>query len=830
MGEVWLAEDQALGRTLALKFVATALVDDEGLKADLRNETRIGLRLSHPSIVRIYDFLCDENFAAIAMEYVEGRTLSSLRVAQSEGVFEFDQILPWLSAICAAMKYAHEEVAIIHRDLKPSNVMVTPDNRVKIMDFGLSHSVNEAMARLTLSRNPAGTLVYMSPQQAMGQRPQVSDDIYSMGAMIFELLTGRPPFHSGDIFVQLRNLVPLSMTERRKEMRVLGEPIPQHVEKVVAACLSKDPAQRPSSMHELLALLTQSAEMVSRQLRPTELPHLAPPSLAPRSLNLWQRLWLRVKRAFARIPRAEEAKRGARDGGQTGNVTPSLPGHDDATQVVRRSVTVVGDSSRRSRTGAAAPETAPTETAGGHLDDHPTLIQFPSLQWTAPEPPPAPEPPKVGRFEADEITLSPYASIRRFPSYPLLVETDGRAREVDHPEGATKAPPSAPAEQPTIEPFRTDFPSRDERKALAAFEEAFAHLQQGELEAAAEAYKRASDSGHHIAERQLAWLRESSPNWPPPNQAETERLLESITIAHGQCLFDEARNHERGVGRKQDLTGALRLYRQAAELNHPDAVTRLGLLHLHGRGVERDPGTAAAFFSRAAEQRHGPALLQLGRLYEKGLGTQRNWTKACACFEHAAALGEELAADKLDHLRDRMAAPGKEPLRKPGHHTVPIPPPSVPDEPPIVSVAENHIFMSYCRKDAKVVHDISDLLKQKGFSIWVDVADAEGVGGIPAADSWPDAIVQQIRRSRLLVCMVSSYSVQSPNVQNEVGLARQYDVKIVPAFLEELKPENLPDFFQYHFARIQYLPLQRHLVQVQADRLSRVLERLLKAR
>jgi parallel beta-helix repeat protein len=151
---------------------------------------------------------------------------------------------------------------MVHRDLKPANCMLDKDGQVKLADFGIACRISESFSRLSrgAASAGAGTLVYMSPQQLMGFPPKVTDDVYSLGATIYELLTGKPPFHSGSIERQIESMVPPAMTERRKELEVESvAPIPEAWEKVVAACLEKEPDKRPQTVGELLQKMTGRA-------------------------------------------------------------------------------------------------------------------------------------------------------------------------------------------------------------------------------------------------------------------------------------------------------------------------------------------------------------------------------------------------------------------------------------------------------------------------------------------------------------------------------------------------------------------------------------------
>ena len=266
MGVVWLAQDERLEREVALKFLPESVNGNPGAVDDLKRETRRCLDLTHPNIIRIYDFIHEGQTAAISMEYIDGKTLAALRVEKEQRVFEVEELRKWVPQICRALHYAHEEVEIVHRDLKPANLMVTSRGQIKIADFGIARSVSDSLSHVTMSTASSGTLAYMSPQQLNGEMASVTDDIYALGATLYELLTGKPPFYSGDIPYQARALAPLSMAERRREFGITGQAIPPEWEAGVAACLAKAADQRPRSMNALAERL--SAGTPSRRMVP----------------------------------------------------------------------------------------------------------------------------------------------------------------------------------------------------------------------------------------------------------------------------------------------------------------------------------------------------------------------------------------------------------------------------------------------------------------------------------------------------------------------------------------------------------------------------------
>jgi|GEM_PF-2436017 len=259
MGVVVLAHDHALDIPVAVKLVPDLVVKDTEAVADLRKEVLRGMALNHDGVVRTHHFEKDETGAGIVMEFIEGDTLTDLKQRQSHGCFDPEQIFPWLEQLCAVLDYAHREKRVIHRDLKPRNIMLSRQGRVKVADFGIAAVISDSMSRHSMEGKVSGTLSYMSPQQAEGRRPSHLDDIHALGATIYELLTGKPPFFRGNpasVFQQILAVVPPGLAERREELDVVGRTdIPLEWEESIAACLAKDPANRPQSAGELLSRL-----------------------------------------------------------------------------------------------------------------------------------------------------------------------------------------------------------------------------------------------------------------------------------------------------------------------------------------------------------------------------------------------------------------------------------------------------------------------------------------------------------------------------------------------------------------------------------------------
>jgi serine/threonine protein kinase len=256
MGVVWRAHDEQLECEVALKFLPEMVAFDEQAVAELKRETRKTRELRHHHIVQVYDFVTDKRSACISMEWVDGPTLSAIKARKESGCMEVDEITEWVKQLCEALSYAHERAKIVHRDLKPANLMINGRSELKVTDFGIARSVSDSVSMLTMTRGTSGTLVYMSPQQLDGERTSHLDDIYSLGATLYELLTSKPPFHSGGIEHQIHEKTVPSVARRREELNVVGgQVLPPQWETTIAACLAKDPTQRPQSAAEIGARL-----------------------------------------------------------------------------------------------------------------------------------------------------------------------------------------------------------------------------------------------------------------------------------------------------------------------------------------------------------------------------------------------------------------------------------------------------------------------------------------------------------------------------------------------------------------------------------------------
>ncbi|MBL9172444.1 MAG: protein kinase [Verrucomicrobiales bacterium] len=272
MGVVWLATDTQLREEVALKFLPPEIRGDSVALDSVRHEAARSRQLSHPNIVRIHDLHGDDDGTLLlSMEFVDGKNLNDLRLEQPGRRFAWTTLAPWVKQLCDALDYAHGE-RLIHRDLKPANLMVDVRGRLKLADFGIAATAADSMSRVSLRQPTSGTLMYMSPQQLDGRSPRATDDIYSLGTTLYDLLTGRPPFQSGDIPFQIRQLPPEPIQDRLAELGIQDD-VPPAVAALVMSCLAKDPDQRPQHVRavaEWLGLSGGTESHPAREIPPRE--------------------------------------------------------------------------------------------------------------------------------------------------------------------------------------------------------------------------------------------------------------------------------------------------------------------------------------------------------------------------------------------------------------------------------------------------------------------------------------------------------------------------------------------------------------------------------
>jgi formylglycine-generating enzyme required for sulfatase activity len=245
---VWLAHDEELNKDIVLHFVPDSVAADTRAMSELKQEAKRNRQLIHPRIVRVHDLVEDERWAAISMDHVQGETLASLQQKRPGKAFNPSDLATGVAELCQTIEDAHR-IELFHRDLTPDNIVATA-NGIVVQKFGLSRVILDSLARSGQPIANSRDLTYISPQQLDGERASRADDIYSLGATVYDLLTGAPPFSQGDLIPQIRKTIPPLVSERRAAQNIAGEPVPKAWDDAIAACLSKNPEERPKSATE----------------------------------------------------------------------------------------------------------------------------------------------------------------------------------------------------------------------------------------------------------------------------------------------------------------------------------------------------------------------------------------------------------------------------------------------------------------------------------------------------------------------------------------------------------------------------------------------------
>jgi serine/threonine-protein kinase len=290
MATVWRAMDEQLGREVAVKILRPQFGADPGFAARFRNEARAAGALSHPNVVQVYDFGTDVDSGDqyIVMQLVEGEDLAS--VLRERGPLDVEEAVAVGASVADALGAAHQH-GLIHRDVKPGNILLTPGGRTLVTDFGISRAVAEAS--MTVTGTTIGSVHYFSPEQAAGEPVGPASDIYALGIVVYEMLSGRRPFEGDSAAgVALKRLneppPPLSTAER---------PIPAPLEAVVMRALARDPEQRypdadafsyalrnwrsNADTAAMVAPAVVAAAVVPPPLDPVEPAPVTPPPVAP---------------------------------------------------------------------------------------------------------------------------------------------------------------------------------------------------------------------------------------------------------------------------------------------------------------------------------------------------------------------------------------------------------------------------------------------------------------------------------------------------------------------------------------------------------------------
>ncbi|GAA1314194.1 protein kinase [Leucobacter albus] len=311
MGEVWRASDSIIGRTVAIKILKDEYMGDPGFLERFRAEARHAALVNHEGIANVFDYGEEQGSAYIVMELVPGEPLSA--IIDREGRLPANRVLGIVAQTATSLQAAHD-AGLVHRDIKPGNLLITPEGRVKITDFGIARIADQVP--LTATGQVMGTVQYLAPEQASGHAATPSTDIYSLGIVAYECLAGKRPF-TGE------SQVAIAMAQINDTPPELPADVPEPVRNLVMSCLSKDAAGRPESAIKL----AQAATAIHRG---------------------------NIDLAASYVPQV----RGAAEDPTATMVMPQQPGSDAATTVMPR-------------TQVMDPTVALTENGEGQLEEEP---------------------------------------------------------------------------------------------------------------------------------------------------------------------------------------------------------------------------------------------------------------------------------------------------------------------------------------------------------------------------------------------------------------------------------------------------------------------------
>ncbi|MCC6799482.1 MAG: serine/threonine protein kinase [Anaerolineae bacterium] len=286
MAVIYKAQDLALGRTVAVKILRPSLTNDPEFLKRFRQEARNVANLSHPNIVTVHDVGQDGNTHYIVMEYIDGDDLK--RLIRAGAPFSIDRALSIAIKICAGVGYAHR-AGLVHADVKPQNVLVTENDKVKVTDFGIAQALS-ATQPLERQRIVWGSPHYFSPEQAQGEPPTPAADVYAIGIVLFEMLTGRLPFVGAD----QQELALAHIRETPPHASDLNPNVPVHLDRILDKVLSKEPGARYRTADQLGRILisyrrqghsaTDEIPRVPDRLPPADTAATLPPTPPPAAL------------------------------------------------------------------------------------------------------------------------------------------------------------------------------------------------------------------------------------------------------------------------------------------------------------------------------------------------------------------------------------------------------------------------------------------------------------------------------------------------------------------------------------------------------------------
>jgi eukaryotic-like serine/threonine-protein kinase len=625
IGQVHAAFDTILQREVAMKSLRPELLSDSNFVERFRAEATSLARLNHPNITTLYSLIPDERNLYMVMERVRGHTLDDILKKRNSAI-DVRESLAIIAQAADGLAYAHS-MGVIHRDIKPSNLMIGENGVLKIMDFGIARV--RGSQRLTRSGSIVGTLAYMSPEQLRGEEGDESCDLYSLAIVLYEMLSGSPPFRADSEYDLMQ--AQINQKPDRLIPRVPG--LDARVEDALLRALAKKPAQRFPSTRAFSDALGATALRLD----------------APKILHNDTRLIEALPSPIASeqpVPKASfftNMPFGSSLANMSSDMRAILLGGGAALLIALAVLGFVFFPSSKPRDVVVASQTPPQS---------PSVVQPPKT----PAPPQSPPSPAV----SPQPPASPGAATTPPVPGPLA----------DIIAAANRGDPDAQNQLGVKYALGEDGLPRDDTKAVEWYRKAASQgYAKGETNLGDMYFFGRGGLDKSYSEA-LSWYLKAAQQDFPDAQYRLGVMYEkglgtSKDIQNAVKYYRSASDHGNpesenvlgtlyatgDAGVPQDDKQAVALYQKAADQGYAKAEKNLGDMYFFGRGVsERDYKQAMLWYGKAADQQLAEAQFRLGYMYEKGLGTQQSNQDAIDMYKKAARNGSVDAQRALDRL------------------------------------------------------------------------------------------------------------------------------------------------------------------------------------
>jgi serine/threonine-protein kinase len=637
IGQVYAARDTVLDRMVAIKSLRAELLSDKSFVARFRGEAKNLALLSHPNITTLYTLLEEGGSLYMIMEMVRGQTLEAI-LEQRGAPFTAEEALAIIAQAADGLSYAHE-MGIVHRDIKPANLILTNTGLLKIMDFGIARA--QGTQRMTRDGSIVGTLAYMSPEQCRGQEVDGRTDQYSLGIVLYEMLTGKVPFEATTDYELMQ--AHINSPPEWPSRRVPG--IAPHAEKALMKALSKKAHDRfptLTAFKEALGAPASRTEALSIVHKVTRLAGSA--GISPAITSAMSSVTESVKKSSVPF-----AVKGIVAGGGLALVLAAgllylLSPHSTAQSGLP--VTKVSNDNSPVQM-IPQPQNNPYFPSQGRQA---TTTPLPPSDTRQAQPPNnvSSRPGSGGRgpFEVAAEPQNPGPAAGNQPTgQPASTAPQERVTPAVNNAPAQNSASSASAASTSTPNTASD--ALNSGSAAAASETTSQKMASTDPADSTSKPARAQTDGRKVSEKDVMAAYEAK------NYAGARELAEPCAKeGNPECQFIMGRLFDTGSAGPKDPGAAADWYRKAADAGLAKARYNLGGLYYRGEGVPKDPRAAAEWFSKAAYQNHAGAQFNLATLYETGDGVPKNLSEARRWYTEVAekAADKQLAADAQEAL------------------------------------------------------------------------------------------------------------------------------------------------------------------------------------